>query len=242
MRLSLAAFAVVGIGASGLLTAGCSGEHEPAANTDTPTTTTKAAPPVTETALKKFLLEPEQVNAAMGTAEMKVTKNHVGLSDDADTMEPQQCLAVDGAAQAQVYAGSGYTAVRDQALQLQDGDTFTHYAEQAVVLFSSAKQAEAFVDASVKQWPECHQYRHTQSGTEWEPDPPSNTHGMLSTVATLLNASPPGWACGRALTARNNVVVDVNTCSADPGGSAVDIANQVAGKVPTAAPQPEGGR
>ncbi len=39
-------------------------------------------------------------------------------------------------------------------------------------------------------------------------------------------------ACGRALAVKNNVIVDVNTCSADPKNSAVDIANQIAGKVP----------
>jgi hypothetical protein len=41
----------------------------------------------------------------------------------------------------------------------------------------------------------------------------------------------PGWACGRALAQRNNVVIDVNTCSANPADSAVNIANQIAAKV-----------
>ena len=40
--------------------------------------------------------------------------------------------------------------------------------------------------------------------------------------------------CGRALTARNNVIVDVNTCRANPADSAVNIANQIAAKVQTA--------
>jgi hypothetical protein len=61
----------------------------------------------------------------------------------------------------------------------------------------------------------------------------SSTDGMLSTIATQENANTPGWACGRALTVRNNVVVDVNTCSAAPADSAVNIANQIAAKVPT---------
>lgn len=240
MRILMVAFTAVGIG---VLAVGCSGgQQHPAASTNAPTTTTKAAPPVTEAALKGFLLSPEEVNAAMGTTEMTVTRSHVGLSDDSDTMEPRDCLAVDGAAQAQVYAGSGFTGVRDQSLQLQEGENFTHYAEQAVVLFSSAKQADAFFDASVKQWPTCREYKHIQSGTEWEAEPASNTNGVLSTVATQENAGSPGWACGRALTARNNIVVDVNTCSADPGGSAVEITNQIAARVPNKAPEPEGER
>ena len=39
-------------------------------------------------------------------------------------------------------------------------------------------------------------------------------------------------ACGRALVTRNNVVIDINTCSANPADSAVNIANQIAAKVP----------
>ena len=63
------------------------------------------------------------------------------MSDDSATMKPKECLAIDGSAQAQVYADSGFTAMRDQALN--DGDNFTHYAEQAVVLFPTAKQARS---------------------------------------------------------------------------------------------------
>ena len=151
------------------------------------------------------------------------------MSDDSATMEPKECLAIDGTAQAQVYARTGYIAERDQTLQ--DGDNFTHYVMQAVVLFPSAKQAAAFFAASGQQWAACHHYTHTQSGSLWSVGPISNANGMLSTTATQQNAKTPGWACGRALAVRNNVVIDVNTCSANPADSAVDIANQVAAKV-----------
>jgi len=63
--------------------------------------------------------------------------------------------------------------------------------------------------------------------------PISNTNGILSTIATQQNAKAPGWACGRALALRINVVVDVNTCSANPTDTAVNIANQIAAKVRT---------
>jgi hypothetical protein len=145
-------------------------------------------------------------------------------------MEPKECLAIDGSAQAQVYAGSGYAAERDQALQ--DGDNFTHYVEQAVVLFPSAKQAGAFLTTSAQQWPACRQYTHIQTGSLWSVGAMSNANGTLSTTATQQNAKAPGWACGRALVTRNNVVVDINTCSANPADSAVNIANQIAAKVP----------
>jgi hypothetical protein len=186
-------------------------------------------PPLWETALPELLLNADEVNKAMGATEMTLTKTHVTMSDDTATMTPRECLAIDGAAQAQVYADSGYTAERDQSLQ--DGDNFSHYVAQAVVLFPSAERAEEFFKASAQQWPACRQYSHIQSGSQWTVGPIANANGVLSTLATQQEAKAPGWACGRALAARNNVVIDVNTCSPAPGNSAVDIANQIAAKV-----------
>jgi hypothetical protein len=224
----LAAFAVAGIC---ILIAGCSsGSHQVTKTSTTRlTATSTTAPPLADVALPGLLLSPDEINTAMGATGMTVTKTHVYMSDDSATMEPKECLAIDGSAQAQVYAGSGFTAERDQTLQ--EGDNFTHYVEQAVVLFPSAKQAGAFVGVSAQQWPACHQYTHTQSGSLWSVGTISNTNGTLGTTATQLNAKAPGWGCGRALATRNNVVIDVNTCSANPMDSAVNIANQIAAKV-----------
>jgi hypothetical protein len=228
MRQLTAALAVAGIC---ILTAGCSSSNQGTKTSTTTTTTTTTAPPLAETALDGLLLGPEQVNTAMGATEMAVTKTHTSMSDDSATMAPKECLAIDGSAQAQVYADSGYTALRDQTLQ--EGDNFTHYVEQAVVFFPSAKQAGAFFNVSAQQWPACHQYTHTQTNSEWTVGPVSNTNGTLSTSATQQNANAPGWSCGRALAIKNNVVIDINTCSANPADSALNIANQIAAKVPT---------
>jgi hypothetical protein len=229
MRQLITAVAVAGIC---VLTVSCHAQPNqgPKASTITSTTTTKAPPPVAEAALHGFLLAPEQINAAMGAKDMTVTKSRDAMSDDSAAMAPKECLAIDSSAQAQVYAGSNFMAERDQALQ--EGDNFTHYAEQAVVLFPTAKQAGAFFTASAQQWGACKQYTHTQSHSEWTVGAISNTNGVLSTIATQQNAMAAGWACGRALVLKNNVIVDVNTCSADPKNSAVDIANQIAAKVP----------
>lgn len=227
MRYLMAAGAVAGIC---IVTAACGGGSNQGTVKST-TTKTKAPPPITEAGLKGLLLTPEDVSAVMGAGELKVTRYRTSMSDDSATMEPKECLAVDGAAQEKVYAGVKYTAERDETLQ--EGDNFTHFVEQAVVLFPSAKQAGAFVGASGLQWSACHQYTHTQSHTVWDVGAVSNTNGMLSTTATQENANVGGWGCGRALTARNNVVIDVNTCSADPKNSAVEIASRIAAKVPT---------
>lgn len=197
--------------------------------------TSFAPAPVLSRALPGLLLSPEQIGAATAAPDMTVTSTQSELPDDSATMEPRECLAVDGAAQAVVYADSGFTEVRD--VTLRNGDNFTHYAHQAVVLFPDAEKAKAFYDASAQQWSQCHRYSHTQSGTQWEVGPISNKAGMLSVITTQQQAQAGGWACGRALTANINVVVDVNTCSANPADSATTIAGQIASRVDPPSPR-----
>ncbi|ORX04149.1 hypothetical protein AWC30_10240 [Mycolicibacillus trivialis] len=224
--------ALAGLAGACLIVAGCGGDKGKADAEKSPTTpTTTTARPVAEGALNDLMLNTEQINAVMGAQEMAVTRNRIAMSDDADTMEPRECLAIDAAAQAQVYADSGFSAVRD--LTFSESANFEHYAQEAVVLFPSAKQAKAFFDASAKQWGECQEYIHVQSGSEWTPGPIANTDGLLSTVSTQQNGPPEGWGCGRAMAVRNNIIVDVNTCAADPGDTAVQITRQIADKIRT---------
>jgi hypothetical protein len=223
-------FVIVGC----IAVAGCGnggGTAKPSAGAPPPSTTTATIVPVAEDGLRALLLTPDEINPIMGVTDMRANAPHDVLPDDSTTMEPRECLAVDGVAQEQVYASSGYRAVREQAVS--DGDDNAHYVDQAVVLFPTAKQAEAFLQASAKQWPQCHEYTHTQSGSEWTAGRISTAEGVLSTVAIQQNAGDSAWqACGRALAVANNVVVDVNTCSADPKDSAALIARQIAAKVP----------
>jgi PknH-like extracellular domain len=231
MRRLIAVVAVAGIC---VFAVGCHSRLNQGTKASATTSTrTKVPPPVLEGALQELLLAPEQINAAMGTTDMKVTNSRIAMSDDSATMAPRECLAIDGSAQAQVYANSGFINERDQTLNRQEGDNLTHFTEQAVVLFPTAKQAGDFFAASAQQWQACHDYTHIQSKTQWTVGAISNTNGVLSTVATLRDPPSTGWKfCGRALTVKNNVVIDVNTCSVDPKNSAVDIANQIVSKVP----------
>jgi PknH-like extracellular domain len=218
---------VVAVGVIGVLTAGCGGTN---GNAESPTTTPSMIPrPVVARELPGLLLSPEQVNAAMGATAMTVTNTQTAMSDNTATMAPAVCLAIDGAAEAAVYANSGYWAEHDQSLN--DGDTFTHYVKQAVVLFPTVEKAGAFFDASAQQWPACRQYTHTQSRSQWSVGQIANTTDTLSTTATQQNAAAPGWGCGRALAHRNNVIIDINTCSANPADTAVKIAEQIAANV-----------
>jgi hypothetical protein len=199
-------------------------------NAESPTPTRTMIPrPLMERELGGLLLNPEQVAAAMKSPPMAVTESQTAMSDNSAIMAPQECLAIDGAAESLVYRDSGFNAERDQSLN--DGDGFKHYSKQAVVLFPYLEKAAEFFDASANQWSACHTYTHTQSGTQWTVGEIRNTGHVLSTVATLQEAAAPGWGCGRALAQRNNVVIDVNTCSTNPGDTAVAIANQIAQNV-----------
>lgn len=209
-----------------LLVAGCSTTSN--AQSTTPTRT-MIPRPLVEREMTGLLLTPEETAAAMGAPPMTVTESQTTMSDNSAIMEPRECLAIDGAAEAPVYAGSGFTAERDESLNT--GESFSHYVKQAVVLFPYIEKAAAFFEASTQQWPACHQYSHTQSGSQWTVGEITNVDNTLSTVATQQEAAAPGWACGHALALRNNIIIDVNTCSAAPTDSAVRIADQIGDKV-----------
>jgi PknH-like extracellular domain len=196
---------------------------------ETPTTETMIPRPLVARELAGLLLDPGQLDAAMGASALAVTNDQSAMSDDSSTIAPAECLAIDGAAEAAAYADSGSWAEHDRSLN--DGDQFTHYLKQAVVLFPTPERAGAFLDASARQWATCRQYTHLQSGTNWSVGQISSASDALSTTTIEQDAAAPGWGCGRALVWRNNVIADVNTCSANPGDSALTIANQIAANV-----------
>ncbi|WP_264035203.1 sensor domain-containing protein [Mycolicibacterium neworleansense] len=222
---------MITIAAACALAAGCGQSTEQAVEKTSarPMITSFPPTPLRQKTLPRLLLSAEQINAAMAAGGMAVTGTASQMSDDSATMAPRECLAVDGAAQAPVYADSGFT--HEQEVSLSEPDVLAHYAKQSVVRFADAEQAKAFYNSSVQQWPACKHYTHTQTGTLWDVGPISVKDGVLSTVATQSNARAGGWACGRALTANNNIVVDVNTCSANPADSAVKIVKQISARI-----------
>lgn len=218
--------ATVAVAVACILVAGCSHTNGTAKPTSTPALIPR---PLVERELPALLLSPDQANAALGSNAMSVVKDQATMSDNSGTLAPPECLQLDDAAESTIYANSGSWGEHEQTLN--DGDKLTHYLKQAVVLFPTTDKAKGFFDASAQQWPACSQFTHLQSQTQWSVGPISNTNGVLSTVVTELNAAAPGRGCGRAVALKNNVIIDVNTCSADPGDSAVKVADQIAANV-----------
>jgi hypothetical protein len=195
-----------------------------------PPTTTPPVPPVAEAALQGLLLSADQINAAMGATGMTVTQTWNTLLDVGENPAvPPECLPEDGALEAGVYAGSGWTAMRGQKLKQPRPSDYT--VDQGVVLFPSAQAAVAFAGASQQSWSACVNRSYTSGGNQWSAGPMSTTNGTLTSTITQQGTN---WACQRALTASNNVVIDVSACThgktTDQGAS---IAGQIAAKVPT---------
>jgi PknH-like extracellular domain len=245
--------AAVAIAAIGILVGGCGGGKGgsgPSSSAPPKTTPSPSKPPLAQSALAGLLLNPAEIDAALGATGAKPTEIADTLTEDktASTFSPgyklpAECLYASGAGLVPVYAGSGNTAVhreRDVVSLPPESNDPDPQVNQVVVLFPSAKEAKAFFDSSAKAWPACANRQDTAPGDannpeiHWSVGPVANTNGTLSTTVGLTvtsNGTSTSASCQRALTARNNVVIDIESCRKDPGDVSVNVANQIAGKV-----------
>jgi hypothetical protein len=192
-----------------------------------------------QTDLEKLLLSPDQINTAMGNTGVAVGQTFNEMLDVAANVSDKACEPIANPAEANVYAGSGWTDVVGQVL-VEPGSTYRHAVFQVVVSFHSAQDASAFFTTSAQQWPACanRQYTNVKMGQEMVHNvgPVSNTDGTLSVTQTQPHGEAT-FTCQRALTAAGKVVVDVAACSLNlPDAShdaqsdaAVNIAHQIAG-------------
>ncbi|WAC93430.1 sensor domain-containing protein [Mycobacterium sp. Aquia_213] len=143
-----------------------------------------------------------------------------------------------------IYAGSGNTAVhgeRDLAPIPSGSNDPNPDVTQVVVLFPSADQASAFFNTSSQRWPACANHQETVPGDgpdapdiQWKVGPVSNANGILSTTVSVSlgkGTDTMSQTCQRALTVRNNVVIDAEACRKDPGDAGISVAKQIAAKV-----------
>jgi hypothetical protein len=243
VQLGMIAAIVVILVVGGYLLAGRKSQplstSQPTAGSQLTTTTPTGHPLVADAALEGLLLSPDQIKTAVGATGMTVAGSTAALADSAANIADKACLPMQGPGEATAYAGSGWSAARGQALR-EPGDTWTHGVSQYVVLFSSAHDAEAFFTASAQRWPACanRQYTVTLPG---QPDhvvivgPVSNTNSTLGATQTFTANNGLG-TCQRALTVADNVAIDVQTCFSNQAArpdSAIDVAHQIAAKVPT---------
>jgi hypothetical protein len=197
---------------------------------DVPGTTTTIA----LNALVGLLLSPDQIGDVIGATGMRVAKTYTAMKNINAQLD-QACLPLADSADAAVHARSGAYAIRGQGLD--DPDIWTHRVYENVVLFPSPQDAAAFFTTSGQQWPTCSNRLFTVNPADrpeenWIAGPVLNTNGTLSATKTQLLGDD--WNCQRALTVAQNVAVDVEACGKGLGPvlSAVNIADQIAAKVP----------
>jgi serine/threonine kinase PknH len=189
--------------------------------------------PVEAALLPGLLLNPAAVNSVMHTGGMTVGDSgtinnfwaNAGIAD-------KNCAAVVVPAVAAVYAGTTWTAMAGR--ELNDSSTGA-FVSQNVVRFATPADANAFYAASSPSWSACSNRRisatFSNGSQEWSAGAVTNQNGILTSSASAVEN--PGLALQRALTVKNDVVIDVSTTSYSPSSQlAAQLAAQIAAKVP----------
>lgn len=246
-RLILAALiAVVVLAGAGVstITLGrhSDGHAKPVAPSAAPTASTPPPAPVAPLppkVLDGLLLTTEQVAQIMGASQLAIHKAVDTLIDETAVIAQKNCIGAYAPAQAGVYANTGWTAARAQAVHEPGDIPIAFEILQAVVEFPTAAAAQKLLADQTTQWSAC-------AGTEFtltypNAAPQAWKFGPLTKTATVISM-PQRWnspgstpqisGCQRALEVFNNVVADIWACRLDVSNQAVDLANAIIAKIP----------
>jgi len=154
------------------------------------------------------------------TSELKEMTDHSGEVSDPD------CLGAIYGAEEPVYAGSGWTAMRDQVAR-EPGEDNEHWVEQTAVLYPSAEKAQKFFDESKSAWQKCSSYSVSVDNADatylWQIDNVASEDTLITQMTAQEDAN--GWACQHAMSRVSNVTVEAWACSYDVKDEAATIAN-----------------
>jgi len=183
-------------------------------------------PPLTEAKLDGVLLSIGELNDIMGSANMKVTSVLQEMTDHSGEVSDPDCLGAIYGAEEPVYAGSGWTAMRDQVAR-EPGEDNEHWVEQTAVLYPSAEKAQKFFDESKSAWQKCSSYSVSVDNADatylWQIDNVASEDTLITQMTAQEDAN--GWACQHAMSLVSNVTVEAWACSYDVKDEAATIAN-----------------
>lgn len=177
----------------------------------------------TESALEGLLISAEEADEIVGVTGLKPTE----ARDTSDTMNvnandlsDEDCRAAVFGAQEAVYAGSGWTGVRDQVMSTPRS---RQSIEQTVVLYPSGDEARSFFDSAGQLWQAC-AGRTISIGTgdattHWDIADVVAERSLLTQFST--EQQQPEWPCDHALAVVSNLVIETWACG-------VGITNQAA--------------
>ncbi|WP_197508720.1 sensor domain-containing protein [Mycobacterium sp. 1081908.1] len=188
------------------------------------------APIVPLEALPRLLLDAGIVNSIEGATDIRAIPDpHADSPFSELSSDRPDCEGIQHPALTEALRGSGYLGVQTQFLR---GDG--HLVSQAVVDYPSAESATKFAAQQAESWGKCDGKPLTlttpaEGSVTFTVGTVTNRDGMLSVVFTQEGAR--GWACQRALTARNNVVIDTRSCGFNRTDQAVTEAARMADRV-----------
>ncbi|TLH56922.1 sensor domain-containing protein [Mycolicibacterium aubagnense] len=235
-------------------TAGCGSDSTSNSQTttstsasSTPVSASVAAPPspppppgplVQMDQLKGLMPEANQVSATVNVPNLGISESHDSLSllPD-DYVSDMTCVGAVADAAIQPYSESPVVLVRTQDYAPADGSA-RFSAITSAILYETAQDARDQVTATTKGWQGC-----SGKSVQVKTVPPATyvigAPAAAGDVQTLVNnrtvPPEPGGNCGRGISSRSNLVIDVTVCGGDPavvGATAAALVNLIAGKVP----------
>jgi hypothetical protein len=193
-------------------------------------------------ALAGLLPDAATVNRIEGTTDITQQFGDDPLIPFDVTTNRPECGSIEAPANKTALQGSRYLAVQTQFLRDGHGgvgDEYKHHISNALIYYPTAEAAAAYAAKQAAAWPACTGKSLTAHAagdpelTIWWPGPVTNHDGILSVINAEEGGA--GWACQRALTARNNVVIDTRICITNPTDQAIRFATSIADRVAGAA-------
>jgi hypothetical protein len=127
-----------------------------------------------------------------------------------------------------VYAGSGWTALRDQIAR-EPGEDNEHWVEQTAVLYPSADKAQKFFDDSKSSWQGCAGYSVSVDDADatylWQIDSLTAEDTLITQMTAQEDAK--GWGCQHSMSVVSNVIVEAWACGYSIKDEAATIANEM---------------
>jgi hypothetical protein len=205
-----------------------------------------AKPTVANPALDGLLRSAGDLNSIMGTtaitpgADFTAPRYHSYLRPEAN------CLGAWVVGERAVYGESGLTAIRGQVVRQPttsdaDWDALVVTAAdwdsavvEAVASYPSAGEAQKFFTATSDRWSKCANHRVNitinNERTTWKSGELTKNEGELTMPITR-------WAreksCQRALSIRNDIVVDVAACATSVTTQAEGVVSAIQSKIPS---------
>ncbi|MDO3640148.1 sensor domain-containing protein [Mycolicibacterium arseniciresistens] len=185
-----------------------------------------------EADLDAVLLPIGALNETVGATDMEVTSDSEEMGDHSDEVSDPDCVGAIFSAEDSVYAGSEWTAMRDQ-VAAEPGDDNEHWVQQTAVLFPGEMQAQDFVEESRSMWDSCAgDVIAIGAGATtylWELQDIRDAQGILAQTSSQEDSG--GWSCQHAISAVSNVVVEAWACGYTISDQAVDVATALIANV-----------